>query len=60
MPVGVAVRAPSSGFRIQLTLPPCHVRYHTELWDSRSTGLLWFLIIFPIPILISILSGTVW
>ena len=31
----IDVRVPA-----QLALPTCHVRYHTELWDSRSTGLL--------------------
>ena len=29
-----------SWFQIELTLTTCHVRYHTELWDNRSIGLL--------------------
>ena len=29
-----------SWFQMSLALPLGHVRYHTELWDKRSTGLL--------------------
>ena len=31
--------------QILLALPMCHLRYHIELWNNRSTGLLRFLIL---------------
>ena len=37
-PTGVAVSHCITWFQTQLILTTCQIRYHSHLWDHRSTG----------------------